>query len=64
MPPRRDAPAGPEILAAATRGAPVALGHDWLTGMRGGERVLERHCEAFPEAPIAVLFGDPSRLTV
>lgn len=25
-----------------------ALGHDWLTGMRGGEKVLEVLCELFP----------------
>jgi glycosyltransferase involved in cell wall biosynthesis len=33
----------------------VALVHDWLTGMRGGERVLERLCHAFPDAPIHTL---------
>lgn len=26
--------------------------HDWLTGFRGGERVLEAFCELYPEAPI------------
>jgi len=33
----------------------VALVHDWLTGMRGGERCLEALCELFPEAPIYTL---------
>lgn len=33
----------------------VALCHDWLTGMRGGERVLEILCESFPRAPIHTL---------
>ena len=33
----------------------VALVHDWLTGMRGGERVLERMCARFPGAPIHTL---------
>jgi len=33
----------------------VALGHDWLTGMRGGERVLELLCKAFPTAPLYTL---------
>ena len=33
----------------------VALVHDWLTGMRGGEKVLEIFCELFPEAPIYTL---------
>ena len=26
----------------------VALVHDWLTGMRGGEKVLEVLCELTP----------------
>ena len=26
----------------------VALVHDWLTGMRGGEKVLEMLCRAYP----------------
>jgi glycosyltransferase involved in cell wall biosynthesis len=30
----------------------VALVHDWLTGMRGGEKVLEALCDLFPNAPI------------
>jgi glycosyltransferase involved in cell wall biosynthesis len=30
----------------------VALVHDWLTGMRGGEKVLEAICELYPEAPL------------
>ena len=34
----------------------VALVHDWLTGMRGGERVLEAFCELFPDAEIFTLF--------
>ncbi len=33
----------------------VALVHDWLTGMRGGERCLEVFCELFPDAPIYTL---------
>jgi len=33
----------------------VVLVHDWLTGMRGGERVLERLCAMFPGAPIHTL---------
>lgn len=33
----------------------VALVHDWLTGMRGGERVLERIARLFPGAPIFTL---------
>lgn len=41
----------------------VVLAHDWLTGMRGGERVLERLCRAFPEAPLATLIADPAAVT-
>ena len=33
----------------------VALVHDWLTGMRGGEKVLERLCGLYPDAPITTL---------
>ncbi len=34
----------------------VALVHDWLTGQRGGEKVLEILAEIFPRAPIYTLF--------
>jgi hypothetical protein len=30
----------------------VALVHDWLTGMRGGEKCLEVLCEMFPQADL------------
>ena len=33
----------------------VALVHDWLTGMRGGEKVLEAIAELYPGAPIHTL---------
>jgi glycosyltransferase involved in cell wall biosynthesis len=33
----------------------VALVHDWLTGMRGGERVLEALCDLYPDADIFTL---------
>jgi glycosyltransferase involved in cell wall biosynthesis len=33
----------------------VALVHDWLTGMRGGEKVLEALCELLPGADILTL---------
>ncbi len=33
----------------------VVILHDWLTGYRGGERVLEAICELFPDAPIYTL---------
>ena len=34
----------------------VALVHDWLTGMRGGEKVLEVVCGMYPDADIHTLF--------
>jgi glycosyltransferase involved in cell wall biosynthesis len=34
----------------------VALVHDWLTGMRGGEKVLEVLCEQYPAADVFTLF--------
>lgn len=33
----------------------VALIHDWLTGMRGGEKCLEVFCEIFPDADLYTL---------
>ena len=34
---------------------PVALVHDWLTGMRGGEKVLEVFCRLYPDAELWTL---------
>ena len=33
----------------------IALVHDWLTGMRGGEKVLEIFCKLFPDAHLYTL---------
>jgi glycosyltransferase involved in cell wall biosynthesis len=41
----------------------VALVHDWLTGMRGGEKVLEQLGAIFPEAPIYTLFHFPGSVS-
>ena len=41
----------------------VALVHYWLLGMRGGEKVLEAMCRAFPEADIFTLFYDPEAVS-
>lgn len=41
----------------------VVLAHDWLTGMRGGERVLEEMCKLFPEAPLATLLHAPGSVS-
>ena len=37
----------------------VALVHDWLTGMRGGERCLEVFAELFPAADLFTLLHIP-----
>jgi len=41
----------------------VALVHDWLTGMRGGEKVLEVLCELFPDAALFTLVHVPGSVT-
>jgi len=33
----------------------LAVVHDWLTGMRGGEKVLDAVCERFPDAALFTL---------
>ncbi|HEV8241959.1 MAG TPA: glycosyltransferase [Thermoanaerobaculia bacterium] len=43
-------------LHARAASPKVALVHDWLTGMRGGEKVLEAIAELYPQAPIYTLF--------
>jgi glycosyltransferase involved in cell wall biosynthesis len=50
-------------LARPWAGLRVALVHDWLTGMRGGERVLEVLCGMFPDAPIYTLVHVPGRVS-
>jgi lipopolysaccharide/colanic/teichoic acid biosynthesis glycosyltransferase/glycosyltransferase involved in cell wall biosynthesis len=42
---------------------PVAIVHDWLTSMRGGERVAEVLCGVFPQADLFTLTRDPARLS-
>jgi glycosyltransferase involved in cell wall biosynthesis len=41
--------------SSASTGLRVALVHDWLTGMRGGEKCLEVLCLAFPDATLHTL---------
>ena len=41
----------------------IALVHDWLFQMRGGERVLEHFCDMFPSAHIYTLFHRSRRLS-
>jgi len=41
----------------------VALVHDWLNGMRGGEKVFEVLCELFPRATVFTLFYERERVS-
>ena len=47
-------------MSAAPR---VVLGHDWLTGMRGGERCLELMARQWPDAPILTLLHKPGAVS-
>src|SRR5690348_9268874 len=40
----------------------AVLVHDWLTGMRGGEKCLEVLCRRWPTAPIFTLLHKPGAL--
>jgi glycosyltransferase involved in cell wall biosynthesis len=52
---RDQGPASELALLPQLAGLRVALVHDWLTGMRGGEKCLEVLCRAFPEAELYTL---------
>ncbi len=41
----------------------VALVHDWLTGMRGGEKVLDAICHLYPHADLFTLIHCPGQCT-
>jgi len=41
----------------------IALVHDWLTGMRGGEKVLEVLCDLYPAADILTLLHVPGSVS-
>jgi len=41
----------------------IALVHYWLTGMRGGERVLEKFCRLWPEADIFTHAFNPAKIS-
>ena len=41
----------------------VALTHDWLTGMRGGEYVLEAIVDLFPKADLFTLINLPGKVS-
>ena len=41
----------------------IALVHDWLTGMRGGEKVLDVLCRLYPSAPLWTLLHCPGEVS-
>jgi glycosyltransferase involved in cell wall biosynthesis len=41
----------------------TAIVHDWLTGMRGGEKVLEALCERYPDAELFTLLHVPGSVS-
>src|ERR1043165_7614909 len=41
----------------------VAIVHDWLNGMRGGEKVLEALLELFPDSTIYTLFHERGKVS-
>lgn len=53
-----------ELTVSRRGGRPrVAIVHDWLTSMRGGERVVEVLCALYPDAHVFTLSADPARLS-
>ncbi|MCC6546362.1 glycosyltransferase [Candidatus Sumerlaeota bacterium] len=56
-PPHHD---GASPLSSGPR---IALVHDWLNGMRGGERVLEHFCALFPKADVHTLIYEPEKVS-
>src|SRR6185369_7849603 len=62
---RRGGPAprrGPRALTTMTEPR-VAIVHDWLVSMRGGERVLESLCRLYPRAHVYTLRYDRRHLS-
>ena len=41
----------------------IAIVHDWLNGMRGGEKVLEALLELWPHARLFTLFHEPGKVS-
>ena len=52
-----------EISGLRISGLKVALIHDWLTGMRGGEKALDTLCSLFPDAPLWTLVHVPGSVS-
>ena len=45
------------------RAVRTAIVHDWLTGMRGGEKVLQAICELYPDATLYTLLRVPGAVS-
>ena len=41
----------------------IAIVHDWLTGMRGGEKCLEVFCRLYPDADLFTLLHLPNKVS-
>jgi glycosyltransferase involved in cell wall biosynthesis len=50
-------------MVEALAGRRVVLVHDWLTGMRGGEKVLESLCRLLPDADLLSLVHVPGSVS-
>ncbi len=59
--PEPQPPAG--STSTTLSGLRVALVHDWLVTLRGGERVLDAFCELFPDAAVHTLVRRPGVAT-
>ena len=63
----KPASAAPSVATASPIPHPaprrVAIVHDWLTGMRGGEKVLEAICELYPDATLFTLVRVPGSVS-
>ncbi len=55
--------AGVGMETSDTGALRVVFVHDWLIGMRGGEKVLDALCECFPHAPLWTLLYAPRELS-
>jgi glycosyltransferase involved in cell wall biosynthesis len=56
-------PSSTALPLTAPRPPRVALVHDWLTGMRGGEKVIELIGSLYPAAPLYTLFHFPGSVS-
>src|ERR1700737_4831518 len=54
---------GSSFIAHRSSFGRVAVVHDWLTGMRGGEHVLEGILDLVPDAEIFTLFHFPGSVS-